>query len=136
MTAIEETFADLWATGSSVSHPIAHLRTDLDARGVVSAATLAGLADRTGARVAGVVTHRQRPPTAGGVVFLSLEDETGLVNVVCPPATWQRCRKSALHAAALVVHGKVERVEGVVNLMALHIDRLPVATSTRSRDFR
>lgn len=137
MTPIEETFADLWATGASAtSHPIQHLRAELAARRVVPAEALPRLADRAQVRVAGVVTHRQRPPTAGGVVFLSLEDETGLVNVVCPPGTWQRHRKVALDAAALIVHGRLERGEGTTNLIAHRVERLPVATITHSRDFR
>lgn len=137
MTAIEETFADLWATGSSPSsHPIEHLRADLDERGAVPAGALATLADGARVGVAGVVTHRQRPPTAGGVVFLNLEDETGLVNVICPPDAWKRYRRITLDANALVVHGRLERKEDVVNLLAGRLERLPVATTTRSRDFR
>ena len=58
--------------------------------------------------MAGLVTHRQRPPTAGGVVFLSLEDETGMVNVICPPQVWERHRRVTV-APALLVHGRVER---------------------------
>jgi len=72
---------------------------------------------REGARgtkvfVAGVVTHRQRPATAGGTTFLNLEDETGLVNVICSPGCWTRYRKAARSAVVLLVRGRLERGEG------------------------
>ncbi len=88
-------------------------------------------------RVAGVVTHRQRPATAGGVTFVNLEDETGLVNVVCSPGCWQRYRQVATGATALLVRGKLERtVDGVVNVVADKLEPLPVAAAVPSRDFR
>ncbi|MQA83013.1 MAG: DNA polymerase III subunit alpha [Streptosporangiales bacterium] len=137
MTPVEVTFADMWATGSSpTSHPVEHVRADLDARGVLPASALAGV--RAGALVSagGVVTHRQRPGTAGGVVFVSLEDETGIVNVICPPHSWQRYRRIAFDSAALIVHGCLERKDNVVNLLAHRFERLTITAPTRSRDFR
>ena len=68
--------------------------------------------------VAGLVTHRQRPPTARGVVFISLEDETGMVNVICPPQVWERHQRMATAAPALLIQGRIERVGGAVNLVA------------------
>ena len=68
--------------------------------------------------VAGVVTHRQQPQTARGVVFLNLEDETGLVNVICTPDVWKRFRRVARVAPALEVRGVLERYQGVVNVLA------------------
>ena len=72
--------------------------------------------------VAGVVTHRQRPATASGTTFVNLEDETGLVNVICSKGCWARYRQAALTAPALLVRGKLEKVEGVVNVIALDFD--------------
>jgi error-prone DNA polymerase len=143
MTAVEQTFADLWATGSSPdSHPIGHLRSALADSGFTTIAALAGLPQRRLVRVAGIVTHRQRPPTAGGVCFLSLEDETGLVNVVCPPPLWERYRRVALTHGALAVTGHLERSDhggGAINVVAgrlapLRVDSRP--ERIRGRDFR
>ena len=86
--------------------------------------------------MAGLVTHRQRPPTARGVVFLSLEDETGMVNVICPPQVWERHRRIATVAPALLVRGRVERTGGAVNLVADALRPLRVAAVVPSRDFR
>ena len=86
--------------------------------------------------VGGLVTHRQQPGTAGGVVFLSLEDETGMANIICPPAVWQRFRRIGVDANALLIYGKVERLDGAVSLLASRLQRLKVVAAARSRDFR
>jgi error-prone DNA polymerase len=143
MTVIEQTFADLWATGTSPdSHPIAHARDLLDATGHTPIADLADLPDRKLVHVAGIVTHRQRPPTAGGVCFLSLEDETGLVNVVCSPAVWQKYQRVGLAHGALRITGHLERSDhggGAVNIVAGRLAPFKVAAQPghlRGRDFR
>jgi error-prone DNA polymerase len=83
------------------------------------------------------VTHRQRPATASGITFMNLEDETGLVNVICSVGVWTRFRRVARDAPALVVRGILERSpDGVVNVVADHMERLPLAVRTSSRDFR
>ena len=79
--------------------------------------------------VAGVVTHRQRPATAGGTVFINLEDETGLVNVVVSKGCWARYERIAIDAAALMVRGRLERSEGVVNVIAEEITALALAAT-------
>ncbi len=138
MTPLEETTANLWSTGISADrHPTEHYRTALDARGVITAAQLAHGPEH-GARVlvGGVVTHRQRPATASGTVFVNLEDETGLVNVICSEGLWRRYRKVARTAPALLVRGTLERAEGAVNVVADRLEVLPLTTPTRSRDFR
>jgi error-prone DNA polymerase len=86
--------------------------------------------------IGGLVTHRQQPGTARGVVFLSLEDETGMANVICPPGVWERHRRLAVDASALLVTGRVERLEGAVSLLATRLRRLGVVAAARSRDFR
>jgi error-prone DNA polymerase len=144
MTPGEETLADLWATGTYGTHPVAHIRAALDARQVLTAAAARAADDGAMVTVAGLVTHRQRPPTARGVVFLSLEDETGMVNVICPPGVWERHRKpgmnSATAAPALAVRGRIERTGGAANLLAAGLRPLRVAASltgaAASRDFR
>jgi error-prone DNA polymerase len=83
-----------------------------------------------------VVTHRQRPATASGTTFLNIEDETGLINVICSKGVWARYRRVGRGAAALLVRGRLERVEGVINVIADQLRPLPLAAPTRSRDFR
>ncbi|MCZ7629740.1 MAG: hypothetical protein M5U19_12135 [Microthrixaceae bacterium] len=134
----ETATADLWATGVAPDgHPTRFLRKELTCRGVVPVMELAEHPDGERIRVAGVVTHRQRPETAGGITFVNLEDETGLVNVVCSPGCWQRYRAVAVGAPALLVRGMLERsADGVINVVADRLDVLPVPTTVRSRDFR
>ena len=119
MTPIEVTQADLWSTGMSPdSHPIQFARQHLRDNGVLAATELPTAPAGRRVRVGGMVTHRQRPATAAGVVFLNLEDETGLMNVVCSQAVWGRYRRIARSAPALVVEGRLERSEGVINVVA------------------
>ena len=139
LTEAETVRADLWAMGLSVGkHPTELVRPALAAEGVVTAADLRDRSDRSVVEVAGVVTHRQQPSTAKGTVFLNLEDETGLVNVICSPGVWKRFRAVARGASALRVRGVLERHQGVVNLVATRIARLPEIPldTLRSRDFR
>jgi error-prone DNA polymerase len=135
LTPVEETLADLWATGTSRTHPVAHLRPELDERGVISASGLPAIPVDTNVTVAGLITHRQRPPTAGGIVFMTLEDETGVVNVVCRPRVWERHRTLALDAHGLVITGRLERVDGVTNLIATRLSRFPVPGRVKARNF-
>jgi error-prone DNA polymerase len=136
MTAAEETFADLWATGTYGTHPIEHIRPGLAERGVIGTSELRTARPGANVTVAGLVTHRQQPGTARGVVFLSLEDETGMANIICPPAVWERHRRLAVEANALLVFGRVERLDGAVSLLAIRLRRLRVIAAARSRDFR
>jgi error-prone DNA polymerase len=137
MTPAEVTFADMWATGTyGATHPIEHIRDGLAERGVTPAADLRDARDGTAVTVGGLVTHRQQPGTARGVVFLSLEDETGMANVICPPDVWQRHRKIGVDASALLVSGRVERLDGSVSLLATSLRKLRVVAAARSRDFR
>jgi error-prone DNA polymerase len=82
------------------------------------------------------VTHRQRPATASGTVFVNLEDETGLINVICSPQVWDRHRRVARTSQALLVRGVLERAEGVINVVADRIEPLRLAAPAKSRDFR
>ncbi|HEY1616589.1 MAG TPA: OB-fold nucleic acid binding domain-containing protein, partial [Streptosporangiaceae bacterium] len=136
MSAAEETFADLWATGTYGTHPVAHIRELLAEQGVLPARELATAADGAPVAIGGLVTHRQQPGTARGVVFLSLEDETGMANIICPPGVWRRYRKIGVSATALLIHGRVERLDGAVSLLATRLSRLRVIAAARSRDFR
>ncbi|HEX5994558.1 MAG TPA: error-prone DNA polymerase [Jiangellales bacterium] len=137
MTPVEQTFADLWATGSSPdSHPVQHIRAELEDLGAVPASRLAGMKHGEQVMVGGLVTHRQRPPTANGTVFMNLEDETGMVNVICPRKCWERQRRIALDSSALLIDGRLERAEGAINLLVQRLRPLRVTGGIRSRDFR
>ena len=144
MTAAELTVADVWATGVSPdSHPIVHLRDRLDRFGAIPIDRLDAVGRTAGpdapprVLVGGLVTHRQRPATAGGVTFLNLEDETGMLNVTCSEGLWMRYRTVALGSAALLVRGRLEcSEEGVLNLVADRLARLVLAVPVKSRDFR
>jgi error-prone DNA polymerase len=137
MSPVELGAADLWATGlSGDSHPVQFARQRLDELGAVAAEGLAVVPPGTRVLVGGVVTHRQRPATAGGTTFLNIEDETGLINVICSKGVWARYRRVGRSAAALLVRGRLERAEGVINVIADQLRPLPLAASTRSRDFR
>jgi error-prone DNA polymerase len=86
--------------------------------------------------VAGIVTHRQRPMTAQGTTFMNLEDETGLMNVVVSRGCWARYRRIARDVPALLIRGRLERTEGVINIVADELIPLQVPAHAASRDFR
>lgn len=137
-SALELLGHDLRSTGiSTEDHPMRHVRSRLGRRGVIPIDELCGVEAGRRIEVAGVVTHRQRPMTAGGITFLNLEDETGLLNVVVTPGAWQHHRKVARTARAMVVRGILERGdEGVMNLYADRLEAIDLSVATSSRDFR
>jgi error-prone DNA polymerase len=137
MSAMEETAADLWSTGVSPDHHLVEFaRPGLQQRGVLRASDLLEARADSMVWVAGVVTHRQRPATAQGITFVNLEDETGLINVICSREVWARHRRVARAAAALTVHGRLERYDGVINIVADRLEPLALSGRTVSRDFR
>ena len=137
MSAIELAAANVWATGVSPdSYPTQFLRANLDALGVIPADQLRSVPDGTRVLVAGAVTHRQRPATARGVTFVNLEDETGMVNVLCTPGVWARHRRLVQTAAALLIRGRVQNASGAVTVLADRLGALELTVSSRSRDFR
>jgi len=137
MTEPEQLIADLWATGITRDrYPTALIRGRLTELGVTPSDRLRELPDRTRVTIGGVVTHRQRPATARGVTFVNLEDEFGMINVICDPVIWQRHRRVAREAGGLLIRGMLERADGVMNVVAERIERLDLGLRTRSRDFR
>lgn len=136
MSDLDEHRADLWATGMSTRHPVEFIRNWMDQQGCIPvAAVLDRRRNGWKARVGGIVTHRQRPMTAAGVIFFNLEDETGLLNVVVLPEVWEKSRAVARRHVGLVVDGIVEYRDGVTNLVARRFEPWP-AIGVRTRDFR
>ena len=138
LTPGEQSALDLWTTGIVTgNHPLSLLRDQLDVRRVVRSDRTTAVRPGSIVEVAGVVTHRQRPSTAGGVTFLTLEDESGTVNIVVWPKMWERHRLVARSAPALIVRGRLERSpEGVENVVAESFEPLAAPPAVQSRDFR
>jgi error-prone DNA polymerase len=138
MGPLEETLADYRCTGLTTGpHVMAHLRAGLAARGVLATAALRGVPDGRFVRVAGHAIVRQRPGSAKGFCFLTLEDETGTANAVLTPPAFQRFR-APLHAAALLeVAGPVQNVDGVIHVRVRELRPLDTgAALPRSHDYR
>jgi error-prone DNA polymerase len=146
MSEVELTLADLWATRISPDdHPVQHLRPVLDDHDVVPIGQLGPAYAERRVQVAGMVTHRQRPSTAGGVTFLNLEDETGMLNVVCSAELWRRFGRIGRNASGMIIRGRIEHSDGVTNLVAERLRPLSsvypeargiLPSRHRSRDFR
>jgi error-prone DNA polymerase len=137
MSEVELAAADVWATGISPdSFPTQFLRAHLDRLGVLAAERLTSVPDGSRVLIAGAVTHRQRPATARGVTFVNIEDETGMVNVLCTPGMWARHRRLAQTAPALLIRGQVQNASGAVTVVAERMQRLSMTVPSRSRDFR
>jgi len=137
-TPLDAVADDLWALGLAPDRTAMELaRPALCELGVLSACDLACQAHGSRVRVAGVVTHRQHPETAHGAVFLNLEDETGHTNVVFSRGAWARWRAVARHAPVLLVEGRVEAAQDVVNITAERVEAIRLgAPVPASRDFR
>ncbi|WP_024794100.1 error-prone DNA polymerase [Tomitella biformata] len=137
MSKLELAAADVWATGISPdSYPTEFLRAHLDSLGVVPANGLLGVRDGSRVLIAGAVTHRQRPATAGGVTFINLEDETGMVNVVCSVGLWARHKQLAHTATALLVRGQVQNATGAVSVVAERLEPLDLRMAVKSRNYQ
>lgn len=127
MTPLEETLADYTATSVTTGvHLLAHVRRQLRATGVLSAAELATVADGTWVRVVGHVIVRQRPGTAKGFCFLTLEDETGTANAVLTPAVFERVRLLLNTSPVIEISGPVQRVDHVTHIRARELSRTDI----------
>ena len=136
MTLPERVASDISGTGLTVgAHPTALFRGELRRRGIVTAAGLAALADGVRVRVGGTVICRQRPGTAKGFLFLTLEDETGLVNVTVRPDLYERRQAVLVTAGMLEIDGVLQTREGI-SVRAVEARPLPTGVSLASRDFR
>ncbi|RRR98501.1 error-prone DNA polymerase [Glycomyces terrestris] len=143
MSAAELARADYTGLGLSVdTHPMELVRKALDADGVLPARRLPHMQDGKRVEIAGIVTHRQRPSTAKGATFLSLEDETGIANVICSQGLWKRWQSVATVAKALRIKGTVEKAEDAHKstmpmIVAYKLIELDLnSPAAPSRDFR
>jgi error-prone DNA polymerase len=137
MTPIEETRADYVATEITTGpHMLAHLRETLRARGVLSARQLRGCTDGDRVTTAGAVIVRQRPGTAKGFVFLTLEDETGMLQAIVRPDLFRDERAVVVGSGALVVQGRLQRQDGTLSVRAERFWTIPEFERMPSHDFR
>jgi error-prone DNA polymerase len=138
-SATEEIMADYQQLSlSTTDHPLRLMRERLRALGLSSNLELRALPDGAPVRVGGLVTHLQQPGTASGVVFLSLEDETGIVNVILWPQVFATQRMPALTASLLEVKGTLQNQHGVTHVVAQSLhdrSRWLAGVARRSRDF-
>ena len=139
MQPIEEVYADYETTGLSLrAHPVSFVRDQLDRLRVTAAKDLKQTADGRFLRVAGLVLLRQRPSTAKGITFVTLEDETGSMNLVLKPEIWEKFYKTARASNAWLVHGVLENREGIVHILVGRIEDLSTQVGglvVKSRDF-
>ena len=140
LSLIEQVFADYRASGMSLkAHPVAFFRRDLAAGGVMSAEDLETIDDGRRVKVAGLVVLRQRPSTAKGITFVTIEDETGIANLLVKQPIWERYYTAARTSPAWIVHGLLQKRDSVIHVVVSRIEdfsqRLRGVT-IKSRDFR
>jgi len=140
LSPLEEVIADYATGGLSLrDHPLKFARSRLQAEHVTTARDVAALAHGRRVLVAGLVLFRQRPATARGLTFVTLEDETGVVNLIVLPEIWERYRRIARGAQGLMAGGTVQRRDDVIHVMVERLRDLAgilSAVNVRSRDFR
>ena len=123
MSSFEEVAADYQSTGLSLRrHPVSFLRATFDKRGVVTAAELPKYPADRWVRVGGLVIMRQRPATAKGVTFVTLEDETGICNLIVWQNVWQRYRRVAGKASVMLASGPLQRQNEVIHVVVRHLE--------------
>jgi error-prone DNA polymerase len=137
MDVEERLVADYHGTGMTTGpHPMAYRRAEMRKLNIKSSVELREMANGSKATVAGCVITRQRPGTAKGLIFLTLEDETGNVNVIVMPDIYEKYRRAVLEPRFIRVSGTVQNQDGIVHLRAEHIEALEVsAAQVASHDF-
>ena len=137
MTPEERLVADFNGTGMTVGpHPMGYHRKQLKKQGVRSAIELTGLPNGIRVRIAGAVIARQRPGTANGFVFLSLEDETGIANAIITPQTYEQYHLIVIHQQFLVIEGQLQNQDNVISVKAEVVRPLSIArVESGSHDF-
>jgi error-prone DNA polymerase len=140
MTARERVVEDYDAVGLSLElHPVSLIRGELAAAGALEARRIPDLRPGSALRVGGLVVVRQRPSTANGIIFMTIEDETGIANIVVRPRVSERCRAVVCLAPLVIVEGKIEREGEVIHVVARSVravDGSGAEVRARSRDFQ
>jgi len=137
MDTEERLWADYRGTGLTIGrHPMAHRRAEMNAFGVTRAADLARLPNGRLVRIAGSVIVRQRPGTAKGFVFLSVEDETGVFNVILAPDIFDRFKFVVLSEPFLLIDGVLQNIDDVVSVKAARVAALPEGAAAEVHNFR
>jgi len=127
MTSEERLVADFRGTGMTVGpHPMAYHREEMRRRGIRSAADLRKMRDGINVRIAGAVIARQRPGTASGFVFLSIEDETGIANAIITPQLFKEDHAVVVQHQFLLIEGKLQNQDGVISVKAERVRPLPI----------
>ena len=137
MTSSERLNSDFRGTHLTIGkHPMAFHREKLNTLGVTPAAQLKFVRNGRVVRIAGCIICRQRPGTAKGLLFLSIEDETGVSNAVVMPDVFDRERKTILNNSYLVIDGEMQNIDNVYTVRAAHFEPLHVAEeAVPSHDF-
>jgi error-prone DNA polymerase len=136
MNTDERLFADYHGTGLTIGkHPMAYRRPEMDALRVTRAIDLAQVPNGRVVRIAGSVVVRQRPGTAKGFVFLSMEDETGIMNAIVTPPTFDRYKFAVLGERFLLIDGVLQNQDGVISVKAARIQALAAGAAAESHDF-
>ena len=136
MSDDERLEADYAGMGLTIGpHPMALRRGEMSLRGVLRAVDLPHAKNGRRVRVAGMVITRQRPGTAKGFVFLTLEDETGISNVIIRPDLFDRQRMTVIRQPFLIVDGVLQHQEGVLSVRAEHVEGIAGAASVDAHDF-
>jgi error-prone DNA polymerase len=137
MTPEERLLADFGGTGMTIGpHPMAYCREELKPLGVLRARDLADIPNGRRVRVAGCVIARQRPGTAKGFVFLSLEDETGIANIIVTPDVLEQYRATIIQGKFLLFEGPLQNVDNVIHVKATRVEEIAVLhAAPPSRDF-
>ncbi len=139
MTPPEQVLADYRTTGLSLlAHPLSFLRDELEKLRVIPASGLRTWSDGKWVRVAGLVLVRQRPSTAKGITFVTLEDETATANLIIRPEVWKRFRMIALNATVLIASGPLQRKEENIHVLVAKLEDFSVhlaGMTSQSRDF-
>jgi error-prone DNA polymerase len=140
MTPFAQVVADYSSAGLTLrQHPVSFLRPRLDELGIVSAEKLLKLDNGCRVKVGGIVLVRQRPGTANGITFVTLEDETGTSNLIVRKNIWDRDRQVARRAVAMIAHGTLQRESDVTHVLVTRLEDLSQHfenLSQRSRDFQ
>ena len=137
MTTKERLNADFTGTGLTVGrHPMSYYREQMDGQGVHTAVELQTLRDGQLVKVAGAVIVRQRPGTAHGFVFLSLEDETGIANIIVEPRMFDRFKDTVVRYPFLLIQGTLQNQQGSISVKAGKVEAIDVnAIPVPSHDF-